>query len=414
MDKNLIANQSNVTILPEAPNRMRSIDQIRGLLIFLNAVTYICGAFVAITSKLPFVNGDKFTFELLKGIPLDDIFLPMFVFIMGLTACSSFKKLQEAKGQTFAAKKFAFKYLVLIGFGTVMMDGLACAYEFIAGKILSEFKLGEQAAIILFFACLPLILFYFITKIIRNKKLTKIAGLMIKIVWAFGGAAAVFFLATSTGAIFSGVPQQNIWDVFQTIGLAGLIALPFMGLNRYGKLIAALALGVLLTAFYRYGGLQGFGDNIFNGGLVGGFGWAIAVLLGGYFRDVKQKPVLYWVSAIVAVAVPAVLVTVFGFVAVRRGCTPVYAVFASGLGAVIWGIFNLIERVYKPKYSFLSIWGGSSLLTYALSMVFATLLQTFVPIETPLFAAIIVSVVIVGGLYALNHILTRKDIHIKI
>ncbi|MDR3292527.1 MAG: hypothetical protein LBT20_00295 [Clostridiales bacterium] len=412
------------------PDRMRSIDQFRGLLLFLNALAYMIGGFNAILASIPsVVNGKgEFLLILLKGIPIDDIFLPMFVFIMGLTACGSFKKLQETRGQTYATRKFALKYLTLIGFGSVIMNGLAefCKSLLIDKKAFDTIKIGDQLGIILFLITIPLFIFWLVTKIIKNKKLKKIAGWAIKIVWILGGIETVVLIAADAGAKIVGGSGLGVWDVFQTIGFGGLLAVPFMGMNKWGKLTAAFALGILLTAFYHYGG---FGDfvtpykYIFNGGLFGGFGFAIAVLLGGYFRDVKDdnRHLLYWISTAVVLAIPIVLVLGFNFVAARRGATPVYAFFAAGLGAAIWGVFNIIEKFFVPKYgflgipnySFLRVWGGSSLLTYALSMIIATLLGEFAK-DASLPVAIIAVIVIMIAIYSLNHYLSAKGKHIKI
>ncbi|MDR2090890.1 MAG: hypothetical protein LBP62_04470 [Clostridiales bacterium] len=407
-------NAKNVTLKPES-ERLLSIDRFRGLLLFLNAVGYMIGAFASITVRLPFLNSaNGKMFEVLRGVPFDDIFLPLFVFVMGLTACGSFKKVSDRFGPTAAMKKFGLKYLILIGFGTVSLDAIAITYEMVAEKTaFSDLFIAYRLVLILFFVFIALALIYFVTKIIKKPKLTKIVSGCIKAIWAAGGAVTVFFLVRTSGFLITGENPIEIMDVFQTIGLAALFALPFMGLNKWGKLTAALVFGFILTTFYGYGGLDGFGNEVFNGGFIGGMGWAIPVLLGGYFKDIKDKRILYWISCALCIAVPLILVYKFNFIAERRGGTPVYTLFASGLGAAIWGGFNLLSKVYNPKRSFLSVWGGSSILTYSLSIIISTLLGAFAS-GLPIVAAVSVAVIIVAGLFFLNFSLIKKGIHIKI
>jgi hypothetical protein len=408
-------------------DRIFSIDQFRGFLLFFNALGYMLVAFKAIPNAMPTLN-ETLTRDIFPNARFEDLFLPMFIFIMGLTACDAFRKSTEKYGQTAALKKTAFKYIVLMGFGSVTLDGVAYLYDWLSesgGDILSfgEIKHSEQTMIILLGALLLFAAVYFIARLAKMRKVRRVAGMFVKGVWAVGGAATLFFLFSSSGSALAARKIDLIFDVFQTIALAGLLALPFMGLNKWGKLTAALIYAAALTVFYQYAGLGAPGTGLvyadkvgtllYNGGLAGGFGWAICVLLGGYFKDIKDKPILYWVSCAVTIILPIVLSYRFGILALRRGATPVFTIFASGLGAGIWGILNLIGKIYKPKNDFFAIWGGSSILTYALSIVTATLIGAFAA-DVPLWLAVGIAAAVLIGLSLMNFAFHKKGVHIKI
>ena len=66
-----------------------------------------------------FVNGGY------SGIAFADVFAPLFIFVIGLTFCSSFKRREQMYGATRACFQLGVRFAALTGFGAVV-DGVSC------------------------------------------------------------------------------------------------------------------------------------------------------------------------------------------------------------------------------------------------------------------------------------------------
>ena len=403
--------------------RILSIDRFRGIAILCMVIAGILSMFPAFGLFAPlfthfnhYAGAVNLGWQIVPGVTLADLFAAFFIFVIGLSYVKSFNSNEKKYGTAKSYLIVALRYLGLIGIGFLLVGFGRLADFLVGGGAFTEIPLTVQSIIIGFCVALFLVLLILIFKFTRLARVKAVLSNIFRYFIAAYGVLAVGLLIESTGAIVGGLEYHWFWDVLQTIGLSGLIALPFIKFSKVGKLIMSGIILIGLTIFYQTGGID-LGVLILNGGLVGGFSWASILLLGSVFVELLHTR-KYWILTASLLAISLVGILGFDLIALKRACTPVYALLCTGLGATVLGLLALLDR-WNPKFKPLAWWGGSTLLVYVISYILFILVNgvmqlLFSDVVISIWVAIVIMVVIVGLFTLLSWRLYKKNKHIRL
>lgn len=398
-----------------APQRLLSIDRLRGICIFLYLCSVVLGSFESLQFFQPIISHDpNIGWLILPNMTFADLFAPIFIFIVGLTFCKGMSSYATKHGYTKAVGKYALKSLAMIGFGAININGLSLFADWVLdSNAYTGFSIGDKIHLYLFLLALVVLVVWIISRLIRNDTFKKVSSLIMRWLWVVGGAISLCLLVISTAYIFTGTARIEVWDVLQTIGLAMLIATPFALLGKYAKLITSAAILLMLALFYQSGGYTAVGSVILNGGFVGGFGWAVLVLLGGFFVDCKDNKIELFVGATALIAIALILALAFDFVVAKRGATPPYVLFCGGIGALLFAILRLFDN-YQPKIVFFTIWGRNSMTVYYAGAIISQILGMLMPADLHVALAILISLVVIGAFFAVVLLLNKRQKFVRL
>lgn len=401
--------------------RILSIDRFRGLCMFAMVCSFVFGALGAFEVLTPLIGHGAEGFQVLPGVSFADLFAPMFIFVIGLTMVRSFKSREEKYGTRMAYFQLATRFLALIGIG-ILFNGFENGWGdvFTGSKTFAELSIKIQIFAVMFWIAIALLLVYIVSLFFKNEKFKTIALAMLKYFLAVAGVLAVYFILVSTGEkITAPVDGERFggweWDTLQNIGLAGLLALPFVKYDKWGKLTIVGITFVVLSVLMQ-NGLFPLANKILEGGIFGGFSWASIMLLGAVFAEFKDDK-FYWILSSMLLLVSVILIISFNFTAAKRGCTPVYAMFCASISSLVWGGLNFLNN-WKPKFDFFSIWGSNAILTYILTLVFVSVLMGGLLGEQlatiGVWASVGIWLLIIVAYTVLNWLLNRKKIYVRI
>ncbi len=404
--------------------RIISIDRFRGLCMFVIVISFFLDVFEDTFAKwAPIFEHGESGFQILPGIAFADIFAPMFIFVIGLTYVKSFKSREAKYGTKVAYFQIAIRYLGLMGIGALLNgfeDGWLDVFQ---GTAFKELDKNIKVFAVGFWIAIALVVLVLISRLFKSEKFKDIMSKTLRYFLAFMGLCVLYFIIVSTGeqvgSRFVADFQSNryggwIWDTLQNIGLAGLMALPFVKFDKWGKLVMVAITFAVMTIFVQNGGYQ-LVRAILEGGLFGGFSWAGILLLGSIFVEIKDEKI-YWVLASLMLLISVVLIVAFEYTAVKRGCTPVYATFCASISAIVFAGIDALNK-FTPKFALFTWWGGSSLLVYVVNYLVCLIIGAILTVKEvslPLWAGLLITVVGLCLYTVMNWLLYRKDKHIRL
>lgn len=401
--------------------RLLSIDRFRGLCMFLMVCSFVLPLFSAFDFLAPIVEHGANGFQVIPGVSFADLFAPMFIFVIGLTMVKSFKKREEKFGTRQAYFQIAIRFLGLIGLGA-LLNGFENAWVdvILGNSTFAELSVQLKIYAVGFWIAIALLIVLLVSRFIKNDKFKMIAERIFKYFIAFIGICNIFFILVATaekitppvdGSKFGGWE----WDTLQNIGLAGLIALPFVKFDKWGKLIMVGIIATTLSIMMQ-NGLFPLANSILEGGIIGGFSWASILMLGSIFAELKDDN-KYWVLSSLLLLISVVLIFAFDYTAAKRGCTPVYALFTASIASMIWSGLNALNN-FKPKFDFLAIWGSNAILTYLVNYVLAVFVLGGLLGEQiatlPAWAGVLIAIAYLALFSVGNWLLRRKNTYIRI
>lgn len=401
--------------------RILSIDRFRGLCMFAMVCSFIFGIFSAFGFLAPIVEHGEGGFQVLPGISFADLFAAMFIFVIGLTMVKSFKSREAKFGTKRAYFQLATRFLALIGVG-ILFNGFENGWAeiFTGESTWAGLSIKIKIFGVMFWIAVALLLLYVISLMVKNEKFKKVAEAMFRYFLAIAGIMALYFILVSTGEkITPPVDGERFggweWDTLQNIGLAGLLALPFVKFDKWGRLTMVAITFTVLTVLMQ-NGLFPLANSILEGGIFGGFSWACILLLGTVFADLKDHK-FYWVLSSLLLLISVILIVGFDFIAAKRGCTPVYAMFCASISSMIWGGLNYLNN-WKPKFDFFAIWGSNAILTYILTIFIVGMILGGIFGDTlstvNIWVAIVITIVILALFTLMNWLLKRKNKYIRL
>lgn len=372
----------------EKKERLLSIDRFRGICIFGMVCQFLMPLFASLAPLAPIFNHDADGFQILPGVSFADLFAPMFIFVVGLTMVGSFRSRAEKYGTGRAYWQLAVRFLALIGLGAAL-DGFEMGWIYVFTTEGGTFELirdNVRVFAVEFWIAVGLAAIVLILSVCRLKKLAGYAGSVLKYVLAAFGVYLLFMLIVYTAEYigfgqYDPIPSEGymfgfkkpIWATLENIGLAGLLALPFVRLGKWERLTVVGVSYAVMTVLMEHG-LYPVAKILIEGGLIGGVGWSGVLLLGTFFADIKDDR-RYWIFSCVFLLISLFCAVSFGFIAAKRGGTPTYGLFCASIASMIWGGLNYLNN-RKPKFDFFAIWGSNAILTYVI-VTFVKLLLSF-------------------------------------
>jgi predicted acyltransferase len=179
---------------------------------------------------------------------------------------------------------------------------------------------------------------------------------------AFIGLGAII---TAGQSVLGYQLDQLDWGVLQSIGLAGLVALPLINLPTKYRVISGLGIlaiyQILLDRYWLATVL-----NSQHGGLPGSLSWGailiLATVLGDLFHQEKTRGWFPWMALISLLA--GLVLTIWIPVSKNR-LTASYDLITLGFSGIVFSIFYLADF----QLDFFAAWGRNPLLLYLLSFL---------------------------------------------
>lgn len=410
------------TTTEKKSERILSIDRFRGLCMFLMVCSFIFPLFSCFDFLAPIVEHGDGGFQVLPGISFADLFAAMFIFVIGLTIVKSFKSREAKFGTRKAYWQLATRFLALIGIG-ILFNGFENGWVdiFLGDKTFADLSIQIKIYAIGFWIAIALLIMYVVSRFVKNDKFKVVSENLFRYFLAVAGILALYFILVATAEKITVPVNGNRyggweWDTLQNIGLAGLMALPFIRFDKWGRLIMVGITFTVLTILMQ-NGLFPLAKSILEGGIFGGFSWACILLMGSVFAEFKDDNKKYWILSSLILLISVVLIVSFNFTAAKRGCTPVYAMFCIAIASMIWGGLNTINN-WKPKFDFFAIWGSNAILTYistifVIGMLLGGLLGAQL-VGLSIWAAIPIILVFLAAFTVMNWLLRRYNKYIRI
>ena len=419
-------------------SRIPSIDRFRGTVIFCMVIFQFIayfdnlGVIANISSHAPDANA----IYILPNYAIADVIAPMFILAIGLTYVPSFRRRAEKSGTKAAVLHFVTRNLTLIGIG-VVMNGI--------NNILNgEFAPLNIAMIALTVGVLVSgILTLVFTKV---KKIKKIFSTALQAILLTMGCAGIIITTVNFVMLCLGKTTDSFgyWLVLHHIGLAGLVALPFVTINqKWGGAIRFIAGVAILLAFalFHEGNLANdlFASNmelidvVPDGGLTGGIAYGAMMLIYTAFAEIYYSDKKKFLASLAVFAVPVIFILVgiyktlpeidsysnaiSTFLPVNKGSiSPSYILISMVLSLVAFAIYDCFN-FYNSKFDPLMWWGKNPILLYCIEFGFIGALTAFLG-DFFASASVGLSVVIVVAVTALltfvAYLLNKKNIILKL
>jgi hypothetical protein len=229
----------------------------------------------------------------------------------------------------------------------------------------------------------------------------------------------IFIIIGTLGVLLMRHHPLHDWSVLQTIGGAGLMALPFMFLPARWRWLA----GVVLIIIFQIIAVWGYADWLEKydfgglGGPLGGLAWGGVVLcgasLGSFLRD-DWKRFIFWGLTMSVLALSSVTLLDHIQRIDKRLATAPYLALTIGLGTVLMIIFAYTERQWHLKMRLLGILGANSLIVFVLQGLGVIIGSRFIPPSTPFIAALLYLIFIYGLCVTVTALLYKKKIYFRL
>lgn len=405
--------------------RVTAVDRLRGLCMVLVIFQFALGALGStFESWAPLIEHGGDGFQVLPGVAFADLFAPCFIFIVGMTLTRTFASREAKYGTGRAYFEMAVRFLSLIGAGVVLTAVEDGWFGLLEGDTFADIYLNMKLFMIGAVVVAALILLSIIAAISKNEGFQAKASAALHYVLAVLGVMTLFFIAVSAGErtgshYYEDFPTNRfgkyIWDTLQNIGLAGLVALPFVKLSKWGKLTVTLSTFAFVAVYVQCGGLKYFSDMV-EGAPYACLTWGGILLLGSFFMDLREDKKKYWAFSLGFLVGAVILIAALGVVAQKRGCTPAYALLTAGMASLIFGIMDALDG-WNPKFKPLTWWGGSCILTYAVNYIVCLLIGAYFEInevEISVGFGIVIALALAVLYTLMNYALYKKDKHVRL
>lgn len=369
--------------------RVKAIDRVRGFAIFY----MIWFQFIRRFDNLPILPGlgihapDVSGVYFLPNFTCADIIAPLFLLAIGFTYSLSFNRCADKFDLKITVKKFAQRYASLVGIGMIL-DGINTIID---GKdsIIDVIIIGIT------FIFLLLGLAYLVFRIIKSHSAIQTISKILKSLLAIIGISGIVLVFINSILLCVGKIDYSFgyWVTLHHIGFAGLLVLPivvvdYVKKSNKAKIISTIILFGLYTVFHEsnlnsdvFTSNRDLIDVIADGGFIGGFGWAIQLLIFMIFADIYFKNKRIFKRAVVFSFLPIaglvclVMITlpdntvswagaISDFLPICKGSvSPSYILISCYISLLIFCVFDITSG-YNRKFDPLVWWGKNSILMY--------------------------------------------------
>lgn len=369
--------------------RVKSIDRVRGFAVFY----MIWFQFIRRFDNLPILPGlgihapDINGVYFLPNFTCADVIAPLFLLAIGFTYSLSFNRSADKFGLKITVKKFAKRYASLVGIG-IILDGINTIID---GKdSIIDIIISVITGVLLLLG-----LVYFVFKIVKLYKAVQTISKILKSLLVIVGILGIVLTFINSVLLCVGKIDYSFgyWVTLHHIGLAGLLVLPivvcdYVKKSNKAKIISSFILFGLYTIFHEadltsdvFTSNRELIDVIADGGFIGGFGWAIQLLIFMMFADIYFKNKNDFKRAVAFSSLPIaglvwlVLITlpdntiswagaISSFLPICKGSvSPSYILISCYISLLIFCIFDITSG-YCRKFDPLVWWGKNSILMY--------------------------------------------------
>lgn len=230
-------------------------------------------------------------------------------------------------------------------------------------------------------------LFMFIIGLLYRKSLFRRISIQGK-TGAWGHFLQRYFIIFLIGLLGSCIGKGSIafhWGVFQTIGLSGLIILPFIGRKYYHR----IAVAVLFLLFYQTFILPSYKYDILNadhGGPLAVVSWSTILLLSSFCGDFLNEGInLNSINKILVLGVTwlasgtalAILIPVS-----KHEVNMAFILITTGISSLLFLLFLLVNDIFKINLPTLGILGRNAFLLYLLHYALVRFCHALIPEDT--------------------------------
>ncbi|MGI5842399.1 MAG: hypothetical protein ACOX6H_03835 [Christensenellales bacterium] len=399
--------------------RLASIDRFRGIavfcMIFFQLLNHF-GSFGVLTKISEHSIADGI--QIFQFTTIADLIAPMFMFAIALSYQLSFNKRVELYGKKAAVKHFVLRNLALIGIGGAF-SGINLVIDILNGSTIMFTDYFFLIALGVVICASLLALIFQIKPLKKHKKLFK--DLFLYSLSFLGAVVALLASYETTRLVFDiNFNKAGYWMVLQSIGMAGLIALPFMFLKTKYKAIATNAMFLAYFLLFRLTGLGAVIKADTQGGVLGAFGWAFIIVMGTIFMEFYSKNKKQALLALLGFwALALTLYFTVGVSNLKTGVKPepVYVLMTLCISASGFMIVNLFN-FYSSKFAPLAWWGRHPLLMYVLEFFLIGSYTMLAPENlvgsAPLWLAILTAAAFITIFTFIAFALSRKNKTVKL
>lgn len=369
--------------------RVMAIDRVRGFAIFYMIWFQFIGRFTSLPI-LPRLGIHAPNIEgvyLLPNLTCADIIAPLFLLAIGFTYGISFRGFADKYGLKKTVEKFIRRYSSLVGIG-IILDGINTIID---GR--TAFVNIIISVLTIFFLLFELC--YLICRLFKLHKATYIVSKILKTMLICIGILGIILVFTNSVLLCMGKINYSFgyWRTLHHIGLAGLLVLPivvfdYVKKSNKAKIISSIILFGLYTIFHEsdlnsdvFTSNRDLIDVIADGGFIGGFGWAIQLLIFMIFADIYFKnkrafkrtvvfsllPIATLVC-LVLIALPDNTISWAGAISdflpiCKESVSPSYVLFSCYISLLIFCVFDTTSGNCR-KFDPFVWWGKNSILMY--------------------------------------------------
>ena len=176
----------------------------------------------------------------------------------------------------------------------------------------------------------------------------------------------------SAGSNLVGTPTD--WGVLQSLGVAGIITLAFIRLNRWVRLIVGLAILIGYQFVLDTSMLEIVLESN-HGGFFGSISWAALLILSTVFADFWKKGIRSYIFLVSMFAVAALLAAFVVPVSKHRVSLS-FILISVVISALVVVVANTIARYVPDRPGLLCWWGERALALYLLHLIVLSLFVT--------------------------------------
>lgn len=393
--------------------RIKNIDRFRGFCVFAMLVFQFLKEIPALgfLSRLANHSLEK-GIVILPGFTLADIIAPAFIFAIGLTYVLAFNKYMKLHGRREAYIRYSLRALSIIGIGAILatvnriLDAIG-GDNLVTVDIIFVVLMGI-AVLALIFRCIC-----GIPKVSENIKAISnwtlyvalsLLGLMNL------GVALVDFIALC-GDINASV--YGYWVTLQNIGMACLIALPFVESKNWVRFLGASIIFIAFTVYHQLENNQILLDRVTHGGFLGGFGWGTMLIFDLFVSELYYRENKWQYVAIVSLFMIAGIWSTMFLGNINLGsCSPGFILVGVGLSGLIFALFHLTDKIPHCKFDPLIWWGKNPLMMFLVEFFIIGSFTSFAPDsmlrDAPLLLGIIEAVLAVVLLTTISWLLNKR------
>ena len=384
-----------------------SIDRFRGIIIFLMILFQLLGNYVNLgfLSRICVHSPNYFItlpdalegnlqkavdgIYILPNMTIADIIAPAFMFAIGLTIVSSYKRRVKEMGKKKAVISLIKRYLILLGLG-VFFNGIN---TILGGEVFdNETPFSD---ILVFILTISAIITFLLSVIFRKKTILKdINKSIFMILGIFGIGISIFNFIEHlfTNSIYN----YGYWNTLQHIGLSCIITILIISMFKKDstkkRLIASIILFIIFTIYHELP-LNAKGiknviliDYITDGGFIGALAYSSLLLMYTVIADIYNKDRNKFRKIVGIMIIPVTLLVLYVmytfnaydgsnrlftagtneyFMINKGSISPSYLIVSLFISSFMFMIVDLFKDI-KLKFDFFEIWGKSPILMYIL------------------------------------------------